>query len=43
MAESNGFLKASYHNGDGVHLSEQGYKVWTDIIREAMAQQHVSL
>ena len=43
MAEANGFLKASYHNGDGVHLSEQGYKVWTDIIREAMAQQQVSL
>jgi len=43
MAEENGFLKANYHNGDGVHLSEQGYQVWTDLIQKAMKQQQVSL
>lgn len=43
MADKEGELKSDFHNGDGVHLTQQGYKEWTAIIRDAMKQRDVSL
>lgn len=34
----NGALKKSYHIGDGLHLSKEGYKVWIDSLSVAITK-----
>jgi lysophospholipase L1-like esterase len=36
LADSSGFLRGNYHEGDGVHLSPEGYAVWVKALQEGL-------
>ncbi len=38
LSDSDGNLKAFYHEGDGIHLSAAGYALWTQALRNAISQ-----
>lgn len=38
FADGDGELAQRYHIGDGLHLNTQGYRLWSDILREHLRQ-----
>lgn len=37
MQDQNGNLRASLHEGDGVHLNADGYALWISVVRDALS------
>ena len=38
LEDETGCLQLGFHTGDGIHLSPEGYQVWIEALREAIAQ-----
>lgn len=39
LLDENGYLKPSLHAGDGLHLNQNGYRIWQQHIQHIMKQQ----
>jgi len=38
LTDENGTLSRDYDSGDGLHLSHEGYKVWIELLKKALAK-----
>jgi len=42
LVNETGNLQADMHQGDGVHLSSKGYRVWVSVIQQGLAEQEMN-